>query len=138
MEQHYNQTTDLFLEEPVIYGGFVAALIDGIILLIPNLALTYLVPQEIAGSILSIIMYWLYYAVQESGTSQATFGKKIVGLKITAENGERVTFGQASGRYFGRLLSTITLFIGYFMMLWDKKRQTLHDKMAGTLVVMAQ
>ena len=142
MEQHYNQTTDLFLEEPVVYGGFgerfVASLIDGIILIVPNLALTYLVPNELLGSILSLIMYWFYYAVQESGTRQATIGKKVVGLKVTSENGERITFGQATGRYFGHLISAITLLIGYFMMLWDKKSQTLHDKMAGTLVVMAK
>ena len=141
MEQRYNQTTDLFLEEPIVYGGFGdrigAMLIDGIILIVPNLALTYLVPDELVGGIITLIMYWLYFAIQESGTSQATIGKKAVGLKVTSENGERITFGQATGRHFGQYISCIILFIGYFMVLWDKKNQALHDKMAGTLVVKA-
>lgn len=138
MEQRYTETTDLFLEEPVIYGGFWerfgAIFLDGLILLIPNYALTYLLP-DVSGTILSVLMYWLYSALQESGPGQATIGKKALGLKVTSTAGERISFGQATGRHFGQIISALILLIGYFMMLWDDKRQTLHDKMANTLVV---
>jgi uncharacterized RDD family membrane protein YckC len=138
MEQHYTETTDLFLEEPVIYGGFGerfgAIFLDGLILLIPNYALTYLLP-DVSGTLLSILMYWLYSALQESGPAQATLGKKALGLKVTSTAGERISFGQATGRHFGQILSALLLFVGYFMMLWNNERQTLHDKMADTLVV---
>lgn len=138
MEYRNTETADLFTEKPVVYGGFGerfgAALLDGVILLIPNYALAYLLPGG-TGSVLSIIVSWLYYAVQESGTAQATIGKKATGLKVTSMTGERISFAQATGRYFGKIVSTLILFIGYFMMLWDVKKQTLHDKMAGTLVV---
>jgi uncharacterized RDD family membrane protein YckC len=50
-------------------------------------------------------------------------------------NGHRISFANASGRFFGKYVSAIILLIGYLMMLWDDKKQTLHDKMAGTLVV---
>jgi uncharacterized RDD family membrane protein YckC len=60
-----------------------------------------------------------------------------LGLKVTTTNGERISFGQATGRHFGKYISTIILFIGYLMMIWDDKKQTLHDKMANTLVVKA-
>lgn len=65
----------------------------------------------------------------------ATLGKKALGIKVTDMYGERITFAQATGRHFGKIISTVILFIGYFMMLWDDRSQTLHDKIAGTLVV---
>lgn len=130
-------TTDLFLEEPVVHGTFwerfAAAIIDGLILIIPNYALQYAFGT--VGSVLSILLPWLYSAYMESGTNQATIGKKAMGLKVTTVDGHRLSFGQATARHFGKFISAIILLIGYFMMLWDEKKQTLHDKMAGALVV---
>lgn len=144
MEQRYTETTDLFLEEPVIYGGFWerfgAALIDGIIIGIGGYVISLILPpapgQYIGvANFLNLIIGWLYFALQESSVQQATIGKKALGLKVTSVNGERISFGQATGRHFGKWVSTVIIFIGYFMMLWDTKKQTLHDKMANTLVV---
>ena len=140
MQQQYNQTTDLFLEEPVIYASFWqrfgAAIIDGIVLSVINVLLVFVV-SSIMANVLSLVSGWLYYALQESGAGQATIGKKALELKVTNLNGERISFGQASARYFGKILSGLILLIGYLMMLWDDKNQTLHDKMANTLVVKA-
>lgn len=86
-------------------------------------------------SILKLLMSWLYFTLQESGNSQATIGKKALGIKVTNMNGGRLTFGQATGRHFAKWLSAILLLFGYFMMLWDAKSQTLHDRLAGALVV---
>ena len=41
----------------------------------------------------------------------------------------------ATGRHFGKLLSALIILIGYLIMIWDEKKQTLHDKMADTPVV---
>ena len=43
---------------------------------------------------------WLYFALMECSTWQATLGKKALGLYVTDLAGERITFGRASGRYF--------------------------------------
>lgn len=130
--------TDLFLEEPVVPASFgerfLAVLIDGIILAVANFVLE-IVLDNISSSVLSIVVGWLYFAIQESGEQQATIGKKVLGLKVTTIDGQRMSFGQATGRHFGKIISGIILLIGYFMMLWDEKKQTLHDKMAGALVV---
>ena len=129
---------DLFRIRPPQYAGFwqrfAAALIDGIILMIPNVFLT-LYADAVWSNLLSILIYWMYDALQESGNMQATIGKRALGIKVTTENGERISFGQATGRHFGKFVSAIILLIGYLMMLWDDKKQTLHDKMASTLVV---
>jgi len=138
--QNYSSApnTDLFQQEVVQYAGFwerfFAALIDGIILIIPSYILQYIF-GDIPGSLLSIVLNWIYYATMESGVSQATIGKKAMGLSVTDVDGSRISFAQATGRYFGRYLSILILWIGYFMMLWDEKKQTLHDKMANTLVI---
>ncbi len=83
------------------------------------------------------VIGWLYFALQEAGNSQATIGKKALRIKVTNMNGGKLTFGQATGRHFAKWISTILLLFGYFMMLWDDKSQTLHDKLAGALVVRA-
>jgi uncharacterized RDD family membrane protein YckC len=57
------------------------------------------------------------------------------GMKVTDENGNRITFARATGRYFGEYLSALTLFIGYMMAGWTERKQALHDLLAGTLVV---
>jgi uncharacterized RDD family membrane protein YckC len=131
-------TTDLFAPEPIIYAGFWerfgASFIDGIILLIPNLFFSFILGSG-PGDVLSILSGWLYFALQESGSAQATIGKKAVGLKVVNAEAQKISFGQASGRHFGKIISTLILFIGYLMMTWDEKKQTLHDKMADTYVV---
>ncbi len=71
----------------------------------------------------------------ESSPNQATLGKMALSLKVTDMNGERVTFGRATGRHFGKYVSAIILLIGFMMAGWTAKKQALHDMMAGTLVV---
>ena len=90
-----------------------------------------------SANIVSIVVGWLYFALQDSSAAQATLGKRALNLKVTGMNGERISFLNATGRHFAKYLSAIILFIGYFMMLWDEKKQTLHDKVAGTLIVKA-
>lgn len=159
----YQGESNLFNSAPpVVYGGFwerfAAAIIDGIILgvigyivrLIFGSSETYVVNQTGEGfsttevlrasyfssaGIITFVIQWLYYAIQESSAAQATLGKKVLGLKVTSVQGERISFLNATGRYFAKILSAIILFIGYLMMLWDDKKQCLHDKLAGTLVV---
>jgi len=82
-----------------------------------------------------ILVPWLYYAIFESAGTQATPGKLALGLRVVTEGGEPLGFGAATGRFFGKLVSGFTLYIGYLMVLFTERRQALHDKMAGALVV---
>ena len=59
----------------------------------------------------------------------------VLGIKVTDLNGRRIGFGKATGRYFGKILSTVILLIGCIMIAFTEKKQGLHDKMAGCLVV---
>jgi uncharacterized RDD family membrane protein YckC len=77
---------------------------------------------------------WAYFCGMESSPLRATVGKLAVGLFVTDKIGGRITFGQASGRFFGKYLSTAILCIGFLMAGWTEQKQGLHDMMAGTLV----
>ena len=81
------------------------------------------------------ILPWLYFAIMESSSKQATLGKMVVGVIVTDESGNRISFARATGRFFGKFLSRIMLYIGHLMIAFTKKKQGLHDIIAATLVV---
>lgn len=83
-----------------------------------------------------MILYLLYYAYFESSQSQATFGKRLLKMKVVGKDGERISFSKGLIRAVGRIVSSIILNIGYLMAFFSDAKQSLHDKMAGTYVVM--
>jgi uncharacterized RDD family membrane protein YckC len=87
---------------------------------------------------LFIFAGWIYEASMESSSKQATLGKMALGLKVTDEYGNRITFARASARFFSKLLSRMILFIGYIMAGFTARKQALHDMIAGTLVARSQ
>ncbi|MCB0323471.1 MAG: RDD family protein [Bdellovibrionales bacterium] len=88
--------------------------------------------------ILNICTGWLYYAACECSLLQATIGKKLIGLRVTRSAGERVTFLRATGRYFGKFLSALTLGIGFVLAAFTPRKQALHDMLADCVVVRAE
>lgn len=86
-------------------------------------------------NILSIILGWIYAAGMESSSLQGTLGKMALGIKVTDLEGDRIGFGRATGRHFGKLISALILMIGFLMVPFTKQKQGLHDMMAGCLVV---
>jgi uncharacterized RDD family membrane protein YckC len=88
------------------------------------------------GMIAVVVIFgsWLYEAFMLSSSYQATLGKMIFGLKVTALDGNRISFGRATGRHFAKWLSGMILGIGYIMAGFTERKQGLHDLLAGTLV----
>lgn len=80
--------------------------------------------------------YFLYCALLESSRWQATVGKRALGIRVTSHRGERIGFGRAAARFAAKLLSGLTLCLGYLLFFVTKRRQTLHDLIAGTLVAL--
>jgi uncharacterized RDD family membrane protein YckC len=123
-----------------------AHIIDGIITYVLSFIVGFMIGAILGGSISieitqglaaigGLVSSWLYYALMESSSKQATLGKMACGLYVTNLQGRRIGFGQASGRYYGMIISTLTLFIGFLMCAWTEKKQCLHDMMAGCLVL---
>ena len=93
-----------------------------------------LISAYFAAIVVIMIGEWLYFAIMES-MKGATIGKMALGIKVTDMNGNMVSFGRATGRYFGKILSSLTLLIGYIIAGFSQQKQALHDIIAKTLVV---
>lgn len=118
--------------------GIIGAIIGfslGALLISDTAFLEHSYSDDALFNALGIVVTWLYFALMESSASQATLGKMLFGIKVTDINGQRISFGRASGRHFGKIISAILLCIGYLMAAFTAKKQALHDMMAGCLVV---
>lgn len=135
-----------------LYAGFwkrfAAFVIDNLVLLIPSLIVGAIVgllmavifsdsgsSAPIVGNLVGFLMTWLYYSLMESSGKQATLGKMAVGIKVVDLRGEQISFARATGRFFAKIISAITLMIGYLMAGMTRRKQALHDMVAGCLVI---
>jgi uncharacterized RDD family membrane protein YckC len=111
----------------------VGAIIFGIITFLLNLFLPLV--GAILSFLLTFIFWWLYYGIMESSHRQATWGKMALSIKVTDLNGNRISFGKATVRYWAKIISGLILSIGYIMAGFTQKKQALHDMIAGCLVI---
>jgi uncharacterized RDD family membrane protein YckC len=81
------------------------------------------------------IVNFIYHVVMEASPKQGTYGKQILKIKVTDLQGERIGVAQSLGRNVAKILSALTLFIGYLYSFFNSKQQCLHDVVAGTLVI---
>jgi uncharacterized RDD family membrane protein YckC len=78
---------------------------------------------------------WLYWAGCESSAAQATLGKRVMRIQVTDLEGDRISFGRATLRYFAKILSVLPFNLGFLMIAFTRRHQGLHDMLAGTVVV---
>jgi uncharacterized RDD family membrane protein YckC len=102
---------------------------------LPAEAITSLLGAMLTVAFLALLGSWLYYALLQSSSRQATLGQMALGVRITDLEGRRISFARASGRHFATAITGLTLGIGYLLVLVTAKKQTLHDLIAGTVVV---
>jgi eukaryotic-like serine/threonine-protein kinase len=130
------------------YAGFwrrlVADLIDEVILIVTSFLLTQTqssslsTNEDLQGAL--FIFFYIFIAAGygpglESSSLQATVGKKAMGIIVTNLNGHKISFSQAFARHLSKFISYLTFGIGYLMVGFTKKRQTLHDQIASCLVI---
>ena len=120
---------------------FLAALIDAFLFI----ALTLVVSLLFGGDSMSYssnlvsLLSWFYFVFMDVKYGY-TLGKKAIGLRVqNIDTGENLDWLQAILReVVGKFLSSLVLFLGYFWMLWDPKKQTWHDKLGKSVVVKAK
>lgn len=76
--------------------------------------------------------YYIYFTAKGQ-----TLGKKALKIKVVGvENAQAPGYTKAFLReVVGKMVSAMIFGLGYLWMLWDGKKQTWHDKIAGTVVV---
>jgi uncharacterized RDD family membrane protein YckC len=125
-----------------LHAGFLrrvaASFVDGLVMLAPLLAISLALGRPSPWTpVLQLLAWWAYKAGLEGGPRHATLGKRALGIKVARIDGEPVSFGRASARFFGAVLSAVTLGIGFLMAGFTRRRQALHDMIASCVVVRA-
>jgi len=90
--------------------------------------------QESNWNFMNVLVFALnmVYFTFFLGTKGQTPGKMICGLKVVQLDGSPVSFGRAAVRTLGYYLNHFTLCIGFLWVAIDRRKQGLHDKIAGT------
>ena len=95
---------------------------EGLILGSADFLINYVLP------FVATILFWLY--------KSATPGKMVLNIKVVdADTGEKLSVGQSIGRYFAYIPAMAILMIGIIWVVFDKRKQGWHDKLAKTVVI---
>lgn len=114
----------------IIDSGIVTVLSIPFYILLNNGEVTFYQATLLPRIILTVA--YNTYMISHGGK---TLGKQALGIKVIAENGQSLSVNQALLREFlGKTVMGVFI-IGYFWMLFDKKKQCWQDKIAGTYVI---
>ena len=128
-----------------LWARFAAGFLDGLVLSLGLIVLEYMFMGEGSSEIImgeqfdpsfeffSYILSWLYFCLLQSSKEQATYGMRILGIKIYDERFNRVGFWRLTVRYLLTFYSGIILGIGFLMIGWTKRKQGLHDFAVRTI-----
>ncbi|NTW14239.1 MAG: hypothetical protein HGA31_04390 [Candidatus Moranbacteria bacterium] len=133
------------------YAGFLVRLVAMVIDCISIAFLVFLAASPVAIALtaagfstdgISTVIKILWYSVTAvyfiwfTYRNGATFGKKIVGIRVISVDGKKMDLSQVLLREIvGKFVSNVTILIGYLMAGFTKRKQALHDKIAATLVI---
>ena len=91
---------------------------------------------DVTGYLIAIALSIAYFIYFEGSASGQTIGKRVLGIRVVDYgSGGPLGYGKAFLRYIGRLASGAICYLGYLWSIWDKEKQTWHDKIANTVVV---
>ena len=130
------------MEKAGFFPRLIAYVIDIVILMVVYLVLSLVLGAVLGDSGASIaallfavlsIVYIVYFWISTGQTP----GKKVMGLKVVATDGSKLTVGKAIIRLVGYAISSAIFYLGFLWIFIDKDKQGWHDKIAGTYVVKA-
>ncbi len=91
---------------------------------------------DILSKVGYVLIYCLYFSYFESRGMRATYGKRLLKLSVTDTDGNKLSFSNALRRNFLKIISGLpTLYIGFIMIVFTKKKQGLHDMISNCIVV---
>jgi uncharacterized RDD family membrane protein YckC len=112
-----------------------AQILDALILGVPT-TIFFLFLEDGLASLLAVLIDFAYYVYFEGGATGQTIGKRVLGIRVIDFNsGGPIGYGRALLRAVVEIFSGWILLLGYLWMLWDREKQTWHDKAATSVVV---
>ncbi len=88
-----------------------------------------------------LVMIWLLQTITFLAyfttltATGGTIGKRLAGIRVVALGGAGISYGRSFVRCLGYYVSSIIVYLGFLLALLNSRRQALHDKVAGTVVV---
>jgi uncharacterized RDD family membrane protein YckC len=114
---------------------FAASFVDGICLSIVGFVLRAAVGGG-AGSGLGFLITGAYFTAMIGRAEGQTLGQMALGIRvIDFSTGGPIGYPRALLRWIVSYISALVLLLGYLWMLWDREKQTWHDKAANAVVV---
>ena len=83
---------------------------------------------------ISFFVWIIYCAIMESSSYQGTFGKIIIGIKVTDKYGNRLSLGKSITRNLTKVISYLIIGLGFIWVLFNKEKRGWHDMIAKTYV----
>jgi uncharacterized RDD family membrane protein YckC len=116
---------------------FGAQILDGILLgIIQGILIAIFSDSPGIAYVISTVISFGYYVYFEGGPTGQTLGKRALGIRVIDFNGAgSIGYGRALLRAVVEIFSGLILVLGYLWMLWDREKQTWHDKAAQSVVV---
>jgi uncharacterized RDD family membrane protein YckC/type II secretory pathway pseudopilin PulG len=118
-------------------GGVLAAAVAAVAVAAPpssgDRLATFVVLWAVTYFVLAAAYFVTYAAI-----SGRTPGKRWMGLRVVSGTGASLTWGQSVIRFLVDLVFGVLMVVGFLDPLWvswDRRRQAIHDKAAGTMVV---
>jgi len=118
-----------------VAGGILVGMavqIGGVFSSAPQADLDWL--EWMATRLFSAVIDVCYFTLFVGWRGQ-TPGKMLLGLKIIRISGEEVGYARALLRWFGQGLGLLLFGLGFLMVAFSRRKQGLHDKLAGTYVI---
>jgi len=86
------------------------------------------------GSYIPYILSILYVTYFLAGKKQATWGKRIMGIYVGNIDGSKLSASKAIARAASSILTSITLGLGFIIVIFTKEKISLHDFICKTRV----
>jgi uncharacterized RDD family membrane protein YckC len=81
--------------------------------------------------------WWtMYFALLMPWMKGSTPGKRVMGIRVVRLDGQPITWWHAFERAGGYAAGLATGLLGFVQIYWDPNRQAIHDKVAGTVVIL--
>lgn len=102
--------------------------------------LAYITISSTLGSLLQLLAFgWTLYNAYLAGQQGQSYGKKQVGISLVrVSDGQFIGGGMGIVRSFAHIIDAVICYIGFLFPMWDPKKQTLADKIMGTVVIEKQ
>ncbi|MBV6647562.1 MAG: RDD family protein [Cyclobacteriaceae bacterium] len=105
---------------PIIGGGYLASI---------------WINEKLMLYSVTALIYCVYHVAFEAAHWEATPGKRIMGLIVRSSSSKKIGFYRVFWRTLFKFLSLALVFTGFTMIQFHRKKQGLHDIIAGTMVL---